>query len=289
MKKDRKVKIHKNNQNSNHPKISEPVLDEANHANYLTWFANPQRVGCILFCILFFGFVLWLSPWTPQGGQALVAFGIACFILLLGFGCWIVNPKHGCGIGCFAFVFLLFITGMYSVLERAQMTDSEWQQEQAQIEIEKKQAQETERQKAEEERLQKEQEKKKAEELAKLTPFFLAAEKGNVEDVKGFIDKGFDVNSRDIDDNTPLHYAGLNPDVEVAKYLVSNGASVHAKHVNGGTPLHTAVSVSNLAVVRYLIICGADVKAENNYGYRPLDFPSSAAVKDALYEAIEDE
>jgi len=105
-----------------------------------------------------------------------------------------------------------------------------------------------------------------------FTDIFAAAQEGTVDDVKSFIDKGVDVNTKDKYGQTPLHIAVGRENIEIVKFLVSEGkANVNVKEVDGKTPLHLAATYNdNIEVVKFLIDNGADVNAKNNGGYTPL-------------------
>ena len=87
------------------------------------------------------------------------------------------------------------------------------------------------------------------------TPLHWAAIRGYKDVAELLIDKGADVNAKDIfpeeddphDDRTPLHWAAIEGHTDVAKLLIDNGADVNAKDTpfyslteNGRTPLHEA-------------------------------------------------
>ena len=101
---------------------------------------------------------------------------------------------------------------------------------------------------------------------------FEAAEKGTVEDVKYFIERGATVNEKDFDGKPLIHYAVMyNPDADVLKYLIERGVDVNAKDKYGTTPLHFAAS-SYIEILKYLVEKGADVNAKDNYGKTPLHY-----------------
>jgi cytohesin len=102
---------------------------------------------------------------------------------------------------------------------------------------------------------------------------FDAAEKGNVDDVRFFVEtKGTDTNVKDSDGWTPLFYAAKhNSNVDVLEYLISQGASVNATSNTGRTPMHVAAQGNgNVAVLECLLSHGADVNAKNKDGWTSL-------------------
>lgn len=76
--------------------------------------------------------------------------------------------------------------------------------------------------------------------------------------------------------NTPLHYACMRnmvnlsfQKVNIAKFLIDKGADVNAKNIYGDTPLHYA-SMNNIEITKLLLDNGADVNARNKYDQTPL-------------------
>jgi hypothetical protein len=69
-----------------------------------------------------------------------------------------------------------------------------------------------------------------------------AADKGNIEAVKQYLDGGVDVNAIINNGTSPLHLAALNGHMEVAELLIAKGADVNAMGGYGRTPLDWATS-----------------------------------------------
>ena len=67
-----------------------------------------------------------------------------------------------------------------------------------------------------------------------------ACDNGNMDVAMALVDRGADVNARDVDESTPLHTACDKGHMEVAMALVDRGADVDARDVNQSTPLHYA-------------------------------------------------
>ena len=93
---------------------------------------------------------------------------------------------------------------------------------------------------------------------------------GNIEAVKQHLAAGADVNAK-INLGTPLHYAALDGYKEVAELLIDKGADVNAKNLSGGTPLHNAAQQGHKEIVVLLIANGADLNAKTYSGQTPLD------------------
>ncbi len=106
-----------------------------------------------------------------------------------------------------------------------------------------------------------------------------AAEDGNIEDVKKFLDAGANVNAqgqrKTIYDGTPLNNASEEGHDEIVKFLISKGANVNANNI-GYTPLHAAIASNygngpHKTTVEILIENGANINAKSKNGFTPLD------------------
>jgi len=98
-----------------------------------------------------------------------------------------------------------------------------------------------------------------------------AARKGDVRKVRELLDRGANVNARDMIGDTPLHDAAYHGFLNVAKLLLDRGADVNAKDMIGYTPLHWAAREGHLDVARLLLERGADAGVRDNEGKTPLD------------------
>ena len=98
-------------------------------------------------------------------------------------------------------------------------------------------------------------------------PIHTAAINGDLAGVQAELDKGVDVNVKDMLGFTPLHLAVTK---EIAELLINEGADVNAKKKDGWTPLHFAVYYGHKEIVELLIANGADVNAKDVNGNTPL-------------------
>ena len=98
-------------------------------------------------------------------------------------------------------------------------------------------------------------------------PIHEAAANGDLAGVQAELDKGVDVNVKDMLGFTPLHLAVTK---EITELLINEGADVNAKNKWGGTPLHAAATNGKKEVAELLIAKGADVNAKSDFG-TPLD------------------
>jgi len=103
------------------------------------------------------------------------------------------------------------------------------------------------------------------EEKEKLnSELLVVAESGNTKKALELIEKGADVNARDVASWTVLMRAAGNGKIETAEMLIEKGADVaNAKNIYGGTALMFA---ANNETAEMLIAKGADVNAKDNDG-----------------------
>ena len=101
------------------------------------------------------------------------------------------------------------------------------------------------------------------------TPLHRASRSGSAPLVDLLIRRGAAVGARDSTLRTPLHVAGS---AEVARRLIAAGADVRAQaqRFDGFTPLHTAVEAGDLALVQVLLDNGASINESNAVGYTAL-------------------
>jgi ankyrin repeat protein len=98
-----------------------------------------------------------------------------------------------------------------------------------------------------------------------------AAEDGNIEAVKQYLDGGVDVNAKDKLGWTPMFYAAFSGRKEIAELLIAKGADVNAKSKFGSQiPLYFAAQSGYKEIAELLIENGADVNAKNDRGWTPL-------------------
>lgn len=95
-----------------------------------------------------------------------------------------------------------------------------------------------------------------------FVPLGLYADEGvALEKAAEHLQKGGDVNTRDIFGQTPLHFAAFFGYGTVVEFLISKGADINAKDENGWTSLHLTVKYGHRSVAEHLLSKGADVNA----------------------------
>jgi ankyrin repeat protein len=96
--------------------------------------------------------------------------------------------------------------------------------------------------------------------LSEQTNMWQAAAKGDIPALKGFLEKGADVNVVEGNlDTTPLLCAVSEGQIEAARFLIENGADLDVQDLFGSTPMMLAVMQSNTQMVTLLLEKGADV------------------------------
>ena len=97
-----------------------------------------------------------------------------------------------------------------------------------------------------------------------------AAFNGNLDEVKGYIEQGAQVDAQDIGGYTALMKAAVNGNIEVIEYLIENGAQIDKRNNKKETALMGAALTGKLAAVKFLIENRADVNVQNETGYTAL-------------------
>jgi ankyrin repeat protein len=88
----------------------------------------------------------------------------------------------------------------------------------------------------------------------------MAAQDGDLDEVRRLVAEGGDVNGFDDLGKTPLHYAVEREHVEVARHLIEHGADVNARHEPslGNTPLAEVAATCSHVIAKVLVDAGAD-------------------------------
>ena len=104
----------------------------------------------------------------------------------------------------------------------------------------------------------------------------------NIDLVTWLLNKGVDVNAKDLDGWTPLFWAvyektplfDTSIDIEVIELLINKNAQVNIQDKDGKTPLHYAVlrEQIDVEVIKLLINKNAQVNIQDQTGKTPLDY-----------------
>ena len=97
-----------------------------------------------------------------------------------------------------------------------------------------------------------------------------AARAGNVQAVRGLLQKRVDVNVGDADGTTALHWAVRGNNADIVNALLRARANPNAANSYGMTPLILAATNGNAAITQALLIAGADPNKAASRGQTPL-------------------
>jgi len=97
-----------------------------------------------------------------------------------------------------------------------------------------------------------------------------AVQKGDLEAVKKYLEKGVEADLKNSYGETPLHIAASYGQRDIADLLIVKGADVNAKDNKQYTPLHNAAVKNQIEIAILLIAKGADINAKDEIGNTPL-------------------
>jgi hypothetical protein len=101
--------------------------------------------------------------------------------------------------------------------------------------------------------------------------------------------RSIDVEARvGVNGDTCLQTAAQNGHLAICRLLIDKGAQLEAKDINGKTPLHLAAEQGHVEIVRLLCDRGADIVARDNGGYKPLHWAAWGGHLSVVKELIEE-
>jgi uncharacterized protein len=110
----------------------------------------------------------------------------------------------------------------------------------------------------------------------------IAAQNGNITEVRSLISRATDVNTRDEYGWTPLLWAAMNGHTEVVKVLLGSGANPNTRNKYGWTPLMWAAGQGYGEIVRSLIASGARLNAQDRNGWTAMMWAWDGNQQDAI-------
>ena len=101
------------------------------------------------------------------------------------------------------------------------------------------------------------------------TPLHRAARRGYENLARLLLDRGADVNAKDMR-GTPLHYAAARGHEDVVALLIAKGADVNAENTRRCRPFDAAAANYHTRIVQLLLDAGANLEVEGRYDWTPL-------------------
>ncbi|WP_294249115.1 ankyrin repeat domain-containing protein [Propionivibrio sp.] len=102
------------------------------------------------------------------------------------------------------------------------------------------------------------------------SPLAKAVIQGDPGEIKGLLDAGAEIDSRDALGRTPLHMAAFYGHLKATEVLIGSGADINAKDRVGMTPLHAAVLSGGRREVEMLLSKNAGINIKSDDGQTAL-------------------
>jgi len=103
--------------------------------------------------------------------------------------------------------------------------------------------------------------------------------------VKLLIEKGANINLKDLDGWTPLIFAVNSNRIDVVPFLIDNGADLNITANTGYTALHYAVRISKVNITKLLLYEGIDVNILDNARKPAFDYAKTEEIKKLILQA----
>jgi len=107
-----------------------------------------------------------------------------------------------------------------------------------------------------------------------------AAEKGDIEAIKGFLAKDNKIDDQNNDGYSILHVAIRSGQTAVAEFALANGADINLRSNSKKTPLHYASQYNRLDLTKQLVEAKADLAAKDKKGRTALDLATGEAKRE---------
>jgi len=109
-----------------------------------------------------------------------------------------------------------------------------------------------------------------------------AISEGDLYAVRSMVERGMNINEAFERSRTPLMYAVINARAEIVVYLLEKGADMEARDIDGDTAIMYASSGGDSIIVDFLIEKGADVNVINLAGKTALLSAARQGFKDVV-------
>ncbi|WP_353272115.1 ankyrin repeat domain-containing protein [Wolbachia endosymbiont (group B) of Apomyelois bistriatella] len=95
--------------------------------------------------------------------------------------------------------------------------------------------------------------------------------------VKLLVEKGANVNAKDIEGHTALHLAVTEKRLEIVRELIKSGGNVNAEEYgNKCTPLHLACMIGEKEIVKELVKAGGEIEQADKFGMTAMDYAKNS-------------
>ncbi|PON29559.1 hypothetical protein TGAM01_v201808 [Trichoderma gamsii] len=112
-----------------------------------------------------------------------------------------------------------------------------------------------------------------------LTILHYAAKHGRLEMVQLLLDRGADLNARDLHGSTPLYHS---VELDVARLFLDRGADIETKHREEVTSLIKAAKLGNTEMIKLLLDRRANIEARDCHGQTPLNAATRRGQTDVI-------
>lgn len=116
------------------------------------------------------------------------------------------------------------------------------------------------------------------------SPLSEAIKKGDIKKIEELFASGISINEREEPfQRTPLHFAAEYGNPLISELLIERGAEINAKDILGRTPFHIAIANEHLDVAKVLLEKGANPAEKDNEGNTPLHLAAEKGAIKSLF------